>query len=246
MKEKQNIGALFDRIAGKYDFLNHLLSLNIDKRWRRKAVRAFMKNWETSKAEKSPNVKVLDVAIGTADLSVELARKLGKQDAAFDITGIDLSTEMMRIGEEKVRKHHLQEHITFMKASALEMPFDANSYDVVTCSYGVRNFSNLDQGLKEMQRVLKPGGQLMILEFSYPKNRFVAWSYDLYFSHIMPTIGRLLSKDRTAYTYLNRSVKNFVWGEEMCKKLASSGFSNIKHKPLTFGISTIYTATKDV
>ena len=244
MKEKQNIGALFDRIAGKYDFLNHLLSLNIDKWWRRKAVSALMNNWETGEADNFPSVKVLDVAIGTADLSIELARRFGKRDVAFGITGIDLSAEMMRIGEEKVRKRHLQERISFMKASALEMPFDVGSYDGVTCSFGVRNFSDQNKGLTEMQRVLKPGGQLMILEFSYPKNRFIAWVYDLYFSHILPYVGRLLSKDRTAYNYLNRSVKSFVWGEEMCKRLAAAGFCNIKHQPLTFGISTIYTATK--
>ena len=244
MKEKQNIGALFDRIAGKYDFLNHLLSFNIDKRWRREAVSTLMSNLSKGQSDVFSSVKALDVAIGTADLAVELARRLGKSGTAFSITGIDLSSEMMHIGEEKVRRKHLQESISFMKASALEMPFDADIFDIVTCSYGVRNFSDLNKGLMEMQRVLKRGGQLMILEFSYPKNRLIAGVYDLYFTHILPSVGHMLSKDRTAYTYLNRSVKNFVWGEDMCEKLTTAGFCDVKYIPLTFGISTIYTATK--
>jgi len=237
--QKQNIGSLFDRIAGKYDFLNHLLSLNIDKWWRRKAVK-------TIDMKRVGALQCLDVAIGTADLAIEMARQLEKHGAEYSITGIDLSEEMMRIGKEKVRKRGLLDRIAFMKASALEMPFEDECFDVVTCSYGVRNFSNLDQGLMEMYRVLRPGGQLMVLEFSYPENRLIAWLYDLYFSHIMPTAGRLLSKDKTAYTYFNHSVKNFIWGEAMCERLTAAGFNDVHHRPLTFGISTIYSATKDM
>ena len=237
MNEKQNIGSLFDRIAGKYDFLNHLLSLNIDKWWRRKAVKCIVQG-------KKVNGRCLDVAIGTADLAIELARQLSQQHASFYITGIDLSAEMMRIGEEKVKKLGLQDRISFQQASALDMPFDDNTFDVVTCAYGVRNFSDLDKGLAEMQRVLKPGGQLMILEFSYPKNKLIAWVYDLYFTHVLPAVGKWLSKDKTAYTYLNRSVKGFVWGAQMCKRIADAGFSQVAHQPLTFAITTIYTATK--
>lgn len=236
-QEKKNIGVLFDRIAGKYDFLNHLLSLNIDKWWRRRAVKTII--------EKQPNGgKCLDVAIGTADLSIELARQLERKKATYQITGIDLSAEMMRIGEEKVKKRGWQEHISFMLASALDIPFGDQSFDLVTCAYGVRNFSDLDKGLAEMQRVLKPGGQLMILEFSYPRNKFIAWVYDLYFTHVLPAIGRMLSKDKTAYSYLNRSVKSFVWGEQMCAHIKDAGFSQTTFQPLTFGITTIYTATK--
>lgn len=239
MNEKQNIGSLFDRIAKKYDFVNHLLSLNIDKWWRRKAVKGIG-------TKGSAKLQCLDVAIGTADLAIALARRLEKCGTAFHITGIDLSAEMMRIGEEKVRRQELQQRITFMQASALEMPFDDNSFDVVTCSYGVRNFSDLHKGLSEMQRVLRPGGELMILEFSYPENKVMAWAYDLYFSHVMPRVGRLLSKDKTAFNYFNRSVKNFVWGKEMCERLAAAGFSGITHQTLTFGITTIYRATKEI
>jgi len=238
MKEKQNIGSLFDRIAGRYDFLNHLLSLNIDRWWRKKAVSSVV-NGKWTKAA------CLDVAIGTADLAIELACRLRSKNTAFDITGIDLSAEMMRIGQAKVEKRGLQPYISFQQASALDMPFEDYSFDIVTCAYGVRNFSDLDKGLSEMQRVLKPGGQLMILEFSYPENRFIAWIYDLYFTHILPAVGRLLSKDKTAYSYLNRSVKNFVWGEQMKGRLERAGFSQVAFRPLTFGITTVYTATKN-
>lgn len=224
---------MFDRIAGKYDFLNHLLSLNIDKYWRRKAV-ASIANSQLS------NSQCLDVAIGTADLAIETAHQMPD----VHIQGLDLSIEMMRIGEEKVRKLGLEKRISFMHGSALEMPFCDCSFDFVTCAYGVRNFSDLDKGLREMYRVMRAGGKLMILEFSYPDNRFVAWTYNLYFSHILPLVGRLVSKDKSAYTYLNKSVKNFVWGEEMCNRIKGAGFSDARYKSLTFGITTIYTAIK--
>ncbi len=233
MQEKKNIGSLFDRIADKYDFLNHLLSLNIDRRWRHEAVAAIS-------AGQSVDSRCLDVAIGTADLAIETAKQLPQAT----IQGLDLSVEMMRIGEEKVRKLSLEQRITFLEGSALEMPFEDNSFDIVTCAYGVRNFSDLDKGLSEMQRVLKPQGRLMILEFSYPDNRMIASLYDLYFSHVLPSIGKLVSKDKTAYSYLNRSVKDFIWGEAMCATLTDAGFKEISARTLTFGITTIYTATK--
>lgn len=229
-KTASNIGSLFDRIASHYDPLNHLLSLNIDKRWRRKAVGAL----------REPIRSVLDVAIGTADFALEIVR----QHPETTVQGIDLSEGMMQIGREKVQKKKVAERIRFMQASALQMPFEDNSFDAVTCSYGVRNFSDLDQGLREMQRVLRPGGQLLILEFSYPENKLIAWVYDLYFSHILPFVGRVLSKDKTAYTYLNRSVKHFVWGEAMCQRIVQAGFADVHSQPLTFGISTLYTAIK--
>lgn len=230
MQEKQNIGSLFNRIAPTYDFLNHLLSLNIDKWWRRKAVR-FLK-------KKSVSGQCLDVAIGTADLSIELARQLPD----LTITGIDLSTEMMRLGEKKVIEKGLQNRISFQETSALDMPFADATFDVVTCGFGIRNFSDLDRGLREMIRVLKEGGVMLVLEFSYPENKTVAWFYDLYFSRILPRIGRLLSKDKTAYSYLNRSVKNFLWGEPMCRhiKELSTRIRSVSRHPLTFGIATVY------
>lgn len=229
MEEKKNIGHLFDGIAGTYDQLNHILSLNIDKRWRRKAIKTLQ-----------PCQEVLDVAIGTADLTLEMLR----QQKAKHITGLDLSREMMRIGEQKVQKKGLSDHVRFDHGSAQEMPYQDNQYDAVTCAYGVRNFSRLDDGLHEMARVLRPGGQLIILEFSYPTNPVVRFFYDLYFTRIMPLIGRIFSKDQSAYNYLNRSVKGFIWGKDMTDRLTQAGFRNAQFRPLTFGITTLYTATK--
>lgn len=229
MEDKKNIGHLFDGIAGTYDLLNHLLSLNIDKSWRRKTV-----------ATLKPCDNLLDVAIGTADLALEIM----KQQKACTIQGLDVSQEMMKIGAQKVAKAGLEEKVKFQLGSALEIPYDNDSYDAVTCAYGVRNFPDADKGLQEFARVLKPGGQLAILEFSYPTNPIIRWGYDLFFSNILPLIGRMISKDKSAYTYLNESVKNFMWGEEMCRHIEAAGFTDVKFKPLTFGITTIYTARK--
>lgn len=227
--EKQHIGQLFDRIAGTYDSLNHVLSLNIDRRWRRKAVRTL-----------SANAKLLDVAIGTADLTIEILR----QQKASHITGIDLSRKMMAIGEQKVAKLGYSNLVTFDYGSAQQMPYADASFDAVTCAYGVRNFANMDEGLREMHRVLRPGGELMILEFSYPTNPLIRRGYNLYFSHILPFIGNLFSRDKGAYTYLNRSVKDFPYGEAFAEHLRAAGFSGITVTPLTFGITTIYHAKK--
>lgn len=230
--EKQHIGSLFDRIAATYDGLNHGLSLNIDRRWRRKTVAAM-----------APAKHVLDVAVGTADLTIEMLRR-GK---AEQVTGIDLSTEMMRIGEEKINRFFRTDDcssVELIYGNAQQMPFADNSYDGVTCAFGCRNFSDLDAGLREMYRVLKPGGQVTILEFSYPSNRVIRWVYDLYFTHILPFIGCLVSCDKTAYTYLNLSVKSFCWGESFAQHLHDAGFSDEHFTPLTFGIATIYTAIK--
>ena len=227
--EKQHIGQLFDRIAGTYDGLNHVLSLNIDKRWRRRAIRML-----------APAEQVLDVAIGTADLTIEILR----QGKAQHVTGIDLSQGMMAIGEQKVAKRGYAQQVQFDYGSAQQMPYANASFDTVTCAYGVRNFANMDEGLSEMFRVLRTGGELMVLEFSYPTNPVIRWGYDLYFTHILPFIGNLFSRDKGAYSYLNRSVKNFPYGEAFCQHLRKAGFTQIKATPLTFGISTIYTAVK--
>lgn len=235
MEEKQHIGQLFDRIAGTYDGLNHGLSLNIDKHWRRKTVQQMV-----------PAQHVLDVAIGTADLTIEMLRR-GK---AQQVTGLDLSKQMMAKGKQKVDKWALttrQSPITdvqFVYGNAQHMPFDNASFDAVTCAYGCRNFQNLDEGLREMFRVLKPGGQVTILEFSYPSNPLVRALYDIYFTHVLPLVGRMVSHDKTAYTYLNKSVKSFCWGEAFAQHMRQAGFSDTRFIPLTFGITTIYTATK--
>lgn len=228
-KEKQNIGVLFDRIAGSYDSLNHILSMNIDKRWRRKAIEGL-----------APVDHLLDVAIGTADLTLEALR----QGKAQKVTGLDLSDEMMKIGEQKVIGHGYAGKVTFDHGSALEMPYPDGTFGALTCAFGVRNFSDLEKGLSEFHRVLKQGGELCILEFSYPDNKVIAWEYDIYFSHILPRIGKLLSKDKSAYTYLNKSVKDFIWGEKMVEKISAAGFTDVTCTPLTFGIASIYRAVK--
>ena len=232
MEDKQHIGQLFDRIASTYDGLNHGLSLNIDRLWRKKTV-ALMPVAE----------HVLDVAIGTADLTIAMLRK-GK---AQRVTGIDLSDKMMDVGKRKADQLPITNHqspITFIHGNAQAMPFDEASFDGVTCAFGCRNFSDLDAGLSEMYRVLKPGGQVTILEFSYPSNPLVRALYDLYFSHILPTIGRIVSHDKTAYTYLNKSVKGFCWGETFVQHLQQAGFKEAQYKIVSFGIATIYTAKK--
>ena len=228
MEQKQQIGQLFDRIAGTYDGLNHGLSLNIDRLWRRKTVRLMQ-----------PAQHVLDVAIGTADLTIEMLRR-GK---AEQVTGIDLSDQMMAIGQKKTDKYQMS-NVRFIHANAQQMPFENDSFDAVTCAFGCRNFQDLGEGLREMYRVLKPGGQVTILEFSYPSNRLVRALYDIYFTRVLPWIGRVVSRDKTAYTYLNRSVKSFCWGETFAQHLHKAGFEQAQWTTLTFGIATIYTAIK--
>ena len=229
MEEKKHIGALFDRIAGTYDRFNHLLSLNIDRSWRRKAVKSLR-----------PCEKLLDVAVGTADLTLEVLRR----DKAAHVTGLDLSEKMMEIGRRKIARKGWSHRAELLCGSALEMSFPDASFDAVTCAYGVRNFSDLDKGLSEMFRVLKPGGQLVILEFSYPSHPLVRGLYDVFFTHLMPLAGRLGSKDPDAYRYFRQSVKNFIWGKEMADRIRSAGFTECRFRPLSFGITTLYTATR--
>lgn len=230
MQDKSNIGNLFDSIALTYDRFNHVLSLDSDKRWRRRAV-----------SRMTHSDSVLDVAAGTGDLSIELVR----QNKAGTVTGMDISLKMMEIGREKVSAKGLEDRIIFQEGSALDMPFEDNSFNAVTCAYGVRNFSDLDKGLSEMFRVLKDGGQLMILEFSYPENRFIRFFYDIYFSRIMPLVGKALSRNKCAYLYFRDSVKGFIWGEKMKEKIEAAGFINVKYRVMTFGITTVYYASKD-
>lgn len=227
----KDIGSLFDHIASHYDTFNHSTSLGIDKRWRRQAVRGIL----------STHAEALDVAIGTGDLAIELVRK-GK---ARHVEGIDLSTEMMRIGQKKAADKGMQDAITFTKGSALEMPYADASFDLLTCAYGVRNFSNLEQGLKEMYRVLKPGGELMILEFSHPQNPVISALYTFYFKFVMSAFGAILTGgDIGSFTYFYHSVKRFVWGDAMLRKLEEAGFAGATYQTQTFGISTIYRAVK--
>lgn len=227
--EKRNIGTMFDSIAVNYDSFNHLLSAGIDRKWRKRTV-----------ASLKPCEKLLDVATGTADLAIALASS-GKVSS---VTGIDISKGMIEIGRQKVAKAGLENKISIVEGSALDMPFRNDSFDAVTCAYGVRNFSNLDQGLREMCRVLAPGGQLEILEFSYPSNRMVRFVYNLFFTHVMPVVGRIVCKNKSAFSYFRDSVKGFIWGRDMASRIETAGFRNVEFKTMTFGITTLYKAEK--
>lgn len=222
---------MFDRIAGKYDFLNHFLSFNIDKGWRRKAIREVMSN--------QPQ-QILDVATGTGDMALS-AVKAG----APQVTGIDISAGMLAVGRKKVSDAALDKRISLQQGDSEALQFADQSFDVVMCAYGVRNFEHLPEGLKEMHRVLRPGGKVVILEFSKPKAFPVKQFYGLYSRTLLPLFGRLFSKDKTAYAYLPESVAAFPEGKDFLAILQQCGFRQTAARPLTFGITTLYTAVRE-
>lgn len=229
MIAKKDIGSLFDRLAKRYDLFNHLSSFGIDIYWRRKAMQQMV-----------ATDHVLDVAIGTADFALAMLR----EQKAKQVTGIDLSTEMMAVGAEKAKREGLGDRITFREANAQKMPYEDATFDAVTCAYGVRNFAQLDEGLHEMYRVLRQGGQLMILEFSYPTNPVFAALYTFYFRYILTTIGAILTKNRSDFNYFYHSVQNFPRPANFVEILKSHGFIDISAMQMTFGISTLYVAKK--
>ncbi len=228
--KKEQVADMFDRIAPKYDFLNHALSFGIDKLWRRKAIRLISGN--------SPET-ILDVATGTGDFAIA-ALKSG----ARKVTGIDISKEMVAVGQEKVRKLGLGDKIELLAGDSEAIQFPECTFDAVTVAFGVRNFENLSRGLDELYRVLKPGGTVCILEFSKPRQPIVRFGYKLYSRHLMPWFGRLVSGDSSAYTYLPESVEEFPDGEKFIIFMRESGFAQIQEYRLTFGVATIYTGKK--
>lgn len=225
----ENIGSLFDSISYRYDRFNHTASMGIDRLWRRRAVRSL------------PDCQlVLDVAAGTADLCIETIR----QGKSQKVVGVDISEGMLDVGREKVLRKGLSDKIELRVADCAHLPFDDNTFDAVTCGYGVRNFAELDRSLTEIFRVLKPGGQLRILEFTYPTNKLVRFFYDFYFTRIVPRIGKKLTDNGEAYIYFMNSVKSFAKGREFLDILERNGFSDTSFKSQTFGISTLYSACK--
>lgn len=228
--KKQQVEQMFDHIAPKYDFLNHFLSMGVDRLWRRKAIR-MLKSYRPS--------RILDVATGTGDFAVEAA-KIGPSE----IIGFDLSEQMIRVGAEKVKRLKLDYLIHFEKGDSEQMPFASESFDAITVAFGVRNFENLEKGLQEFQRVLKPGGVAMILEFSRPRAFPFKQLYLFYFRHILPFVGGMVSNDSSAYTYLPESVMAFPDDQDFLRILASTGFSRCRQRRLTMGIATIYEAVK--
>lgn len=222
---------MFDNIAPAYDFMNRAMSFGIDKLWRKKAV---------SIIKRHGGKNMLDVATGTGDLAINM----GKSIPDARITGIDLSEKMIGCGLAKIRSAKLDDRIQLMQADCLDLPFDDDSFDVITVAYGVRNFEKLQQGYNEMARVMKPGGMLVVIELSTPTSRWVLPFYKLYTRHIIPMVGRIVSKDVRAYTYLPESIAAVPQGHAMLSLMEKAGFKQTRHLPLTFGTCTIYIGIK--
>lgn len=221
---------MFDNIAPRYDFLNHFLSLGIDKLWRKKAIN-ILSAYKTG--------ALLDVATGTGDFAIAALKLKPSRLVAFD-----LSEQMLNVGRAKAEKLGVSDIIQFVKGDSEAMPFSDNQFDAITVAFGVRNFENLEKGLREFQRVLKPSGVAVILEFSKPKYFPFKQLYLFYFFTILPLVGRMISKDPSAYSYLPESVMAFPDDEKFLAILKECGFSKSKQKRLTFGVATIYVAQK--
>ena len=230
-KKTEQVEQMFDNIAPAYDKLNHILSFNIDKIWRNKAIK-----WLKQFQPKS----IMDVATGTGDFAL-LAYKKIKPD---QLTGVDISEGMMNVGREKVKKAGLEEHIKFEKEDCLCLSYPDNTFDAITVAFGIRNFESLDQGLAEMRRVLKPGGHLVILELTTPEKAPMKQLFKFYSQTIIPTIGKIISSDNSAYKYLPSTIRAFPQGEIMQEIMKKAGLSEVRFKRLTFGICTLYTASK--
>jgi len=227
--KKNQVTKMFDNIAGSYDFLNHTLSLGMDNIWRKIAIK---------KLNNKP-AKILDIATGTGDFAISASKYTNA-----NITGIDISQGMLDVGVEKITKKGLSNRIQLQLADSENLPFQDNSYDAITAGFGVRNFEDLNKGLSEMYRTLKSGGKVAILEPSEPTHFPLKQFYNLYFHHILPFIGGIISKDKNAYTYLPDSVSAFPSGNDFLTELDKVGFKECKHIPLTFGIVSLYIAIK--
>ena len=231
LTKKQQVEKMFDNISSDYDFLNHFLSFGIDHIWRRKTIRLMQ--------SKSPKV-ILDVATGTGDLAFAAHKKLNP----LKIIGLDLSNGMLDVGRNKIKKKKLEKKIEFVQGDSENLPFEDHFFDSVMVSFGVRNFENLNLGLKEIFRVLKPSGCVYILEFSKPKKFPIKQLFGFYSKAILPLLGSFISKDKSAYYYLPASVDAFPEGNSFTNELDLVGFINSSHKTLSGGISSIYTAEK--
>lgn len=228
--KKEQVTKMFDTISGNYDGLNRVISFGIDVSWRKKVL-AIIKasNPET----------ILDIATGTGDLAIMLAQTNAKK-----IVGFDISSGMLEIGKQKVAHKNLDDKIDMVLGDSENMPFEDNSFDAITVAFGIRNFETLEKGLSEIHRVLKPGGTFVILETSMPTKTPYKQGYKFYTKNILPVIGKLFSKDKTAYAYLCESASVFPFGEELNNILRKIGFTNVNDLPQTFGVATIYTLSK--
>ena len=230
MAKKSFIVRLFDDIAPTYDKLNHILSLNIDKSWRSKSVKQVLKG---------KHDVVLDIACGTGDFSIELAQK-----GVEKVIGVDISEGMMKIGMEKVKALGLEDKISMHVDDSESLSLEDNSIDAVTVAFGVRNFEHLQIGLNEMNRVIRPGGTVNVLELSVPSNPVLLWCYKIYFLHVLPFFGGLVSGNKAAYKYLPTSVMNFPKPEVFMSMLETAGFKEVKQRAFTFGLCRLFTGVK--
>lgn len=228
--KKEQVATMFNNIAYRYDFLNSLLSLGIHKGWRKKAIRLISAGQPKH---------ILDIATGTADFAIE-AMKLNPEK----VVGVDISEGMLKFGREKIKKKNLEGRIELLLGDSEKLPFENNSFDAITVGFGVRNFENLEKGLAEMLRVLRPGGSVAILEFSKPRKFPIKQLYNFYFLRVTPFVGKIFSKDNSAYKYLPESVNAFPDGQDFLAIMNKLGYTQTKQYPLSFGIATIYTGKK--
>lgn len=231
-ERKKESYKIFNEIAGTYDLLNHTLSLGIDIYWRNKLLKHL---------PKKESINALDLATGTGDVPLTLV----KDQRIKKITGLDLSKGMVDIGIEKVKKKGLEKKINLMIGDAVNIPAADDSFDLTTISFGIRNFSDPQKSLHDIHRVLKKDGRLMIMEFAIPANPIVKAVYFFYFRHFLPVIGNLVSKHKDAYTYLNKTVEQFPYGDEFLKLMQNAGFKNLRKQSLTFGIAMLYIGDKN-
>ncbi|WP_411766808.1 bifunctional demethylmenaquinone methyltransferase/2-methoxy-6-polyprenyl-1,4-benzoquinol methylase UbiE [Winogradskyella sp. A3E31] len=230
LNKKEQVTKMFDTISKEYDGLNRVISFGIDVKWRKKVVNLVK--------ETEPN-NILDIATGTGDLAINLVKT-----GADEIIGLDISDGMLEVGRQKIKTKNLDGVIKMVIGDSEDLPFESNSFDAITVAFGVRNFMNLEKGLAEILRVLKPNGIFVILETSVPTKPIYKQGYLVYSKYILPTIGKVFSKDRSAYKYLSESASVFPYGEALNNILRKTGFINVEDHPQTFGVATIYTASK--
>lgn len=230
--KRENVQEMFDRISPRYDLLNRLLSFRSDVAWRKKVARLL--------PDKN-RVELLDIATGTGDIILTL---MAQNTAITYAVGLDMAGEMLTIAKKKFNTDSKYAHIPLIRSDACSLPFDTNSFDATTIAFGIRNVIDVHLALREMYRVIRPGGKSLILEFSLPSNRLIRSAYLFYFRHILPLVGGIISGDSYAYKYLNRTVETFPYGNEFCSLMTDAGFENVKQHRLTFGVASIYEGMK--
>ena len=232
MPKKEKVREMFDHIAPTYDKLNHLMSMNVDKLWRRHALKEIV--------DGTPQ-RILDVACGTGDSTISIAKAAAE---GTTVTGADISEGMMALVMDKANKAGVGERIMLQVADGENLPYGEGSFDRVTCAFGIRNFEHKEKGLQEFLRVLRPGGRAVILELSVPQNKAVRWVYDLYFTRLLPRIGGAVSGDRAAYRYLPASVHNFPSPKDFCRMMEEAGFREVRFRTFTFGLCRMFVGAR--